>query len=93
MDAVRVLIQIPPAKIALLCSLFEGYEGVAAVRTAEMASGLVVLLVAPAFLATALELLRVFAPEIGLPLCDLAAASPRRQTVACRVDKQARSLL
>jgi hypothetical protein len=70
MDTVQVLLQTPRRNIALLCSIIGGYEGVAVLRTVNPAQGLLELLVAPAFRATALTLLHALAEEMELSLID-----------------------
>jgi hypothetical protein len=68
MDTVRLLLQVPRHNIILLCSIIEGYEGVAVLRTVNPAQGLLELLVAPAFCTTALTLLHALAQEMDLHL-------------------------
>jgi hypothetical protein len=68
MDVVSVRLQVSRRDIVLLCSLVEGYEGVAVVHTVDSTQGLVELLVAPAFHTTALTLLEALAQEIHLHL-------------------------
>jgi hypothetical protein len=53
-----------------LCSIVAGYEGVAVVRTVDSGQGLVELLVAPAFYATALTLLHALTQDMDLQLVD-----------------------
>ena len=61
MDAVRLLLRAPRRNIVRLCSLLEGYEGMAILRTIDAAQGLLELLVAPAFYCTVLKLLQSLA--------------------------------
>jgi hypothetical protein len=76
MDVVRVLLQVPCCDIVLLCSILEGYEGIAVVRTVNPAQGLIELLVAPAFHAAALDLLKAIAQDIALRLIESGTSSP-----------------
>jgi hypothetical protein len=75
MDVVCVQLQVARRDIVLLCCLFEGYEGVAVVRTIDPIQGLVELLVAPAFHTTALTLLNVLAEDMELRLVASREAS------------------
>lgn len=68
MDVVRLLLRAPRQNIVRLCSLLEGYEGIAVLRTIDPAQGLLELLVAPAFHCTARELLQSLASEMDLDL-------------------------
>lgn len=70
MDAVRLLLRAPRQNIVRLCSLLEGYEGMAILRTIDPGQGLLELLVAPAFHCTALELLQSLADEMELDLLE-----------------------
>jgi Domain of unknown function (DUF4911) len=70
MDTRCVLVRVERHDIGLLCSLMAGYEGVAIVRTVDPKQGLVVLLVAPAFYTTVLDILQALSQE--MPLCLLA---------------------
>jgi hypothetical protein len=70
MDTCCVLVRVERSNIGLLCSLMAGYEGVAIVRTVDPKQGLVVLLVAPAFYTTVLDILQALSQE--MPLCLLA---------------------
>ena len=74
MDTVHLLLRTPRRNIVLLCSIIEAYEGVAVVRTVDPAQGLLELLVAPAFCATALTLLHALAQEMELCLIDTGEA-------------------
>jgi hypothetical protein len=76
MDIVRLLLQIPRRNIVLLCSIVASYEGVAIVRTVDPGQGLVELLVAPAFHATALTLLHALTRDIDLHLVDAEESMP-----------------
>ena len=69
MDTRCVLVRVERHDIGLLCSLMAGYEGVAIVRTVDPKQGLVVLLVAPAFYTTVLDILQALSQE--MPLCLL----------------------
>ena len=76
MDTDRLLLRLPRRNIALLCSIVEGYEGVAIVRTLDSDQGLLELLIAPAFRATALALLHVLAKDMELCLIDVGDHDP-----------------
>jgi hypothetical protein len=76
MDTVRLLLRIPRRNIVLLCSIVAGYEGVAVVRTVNPGQGLVELLVAPAFYATALTLLHALTQDMDLHLVDAGESMP-----------------
>lgn len=76
MHTERLLLHVPRRDIVRLCSLLEGYEGIAVLRTIAPQEGLLELLVAPAFRTTALTLLTALAQEIDLRLLD-ADAQPR----------------
>ena len=69
MDTRCVLVRVERHDIGLLCSLMAGYEGVAIVRTVDPKQGLVVLLVAPAFYMTVLDIIQALSQE--MPLCLL----------------------
>lgn len=75
-DVTHVQLQVPRQDIGRLCSLVEGYEGVAVVRTVDPALGLVELLVAPAFHDTALRLLHAIAQDIPLRILDPGNSAP-----------------
>ena len=68
-DTRCVLVRVERHDIGLLCSLMAGYEGVAIIRTVDPKQGLVVLLVAPAFYTTVLDILQALSQE--MPLCLL----------------------
>lgn len=68
MDTRCVLVRVERHNIGLLCSLMAGYEGVAIVRTVDPKQGLVVLLVAPAFYRTALDIIQALSQEMPLYL-------------------------
>jgi len=70
MDTRCVLVRVERHDIGLLCSLMGGYEGVAMVRTVDPRQGVVVLLVAPAFYTTVLDIVQALSQE--MPLCLLA---------------------
>ena len=70
MDTICVLLQVPRRDIVLLCSIIEGYEGMAILRTVDAQRGLLELLVAPAFHGTALTLLHALAQDMNLSLLD-----------------------
>lgn len=76
MDTVCLLLRIPRRDIGLLCSIVAGYEGVAVVRTVDSGQGLVELLVAPAFYATALTLLHALTQDMDLHLIDAGISMP-----------------
>ena len=76
MDVVRVLLQVPRCDIGLLCSVLEGYEGIAIVRTVNPGQGLIELLVAPAFHATALDVLKALAQDMALRFIEPEVSSP-----------------
>jgi hypothetical protein len=69
MDTRCVLVRVERHDIGLLCSLMAGYEGVAMVRTVDPRQGIVVLLVAPAFYTTVLDIVQALSQE--MPLCLL----------------------
>jgi hypothetical protein len=66
MDAVCLLLRAPRQNIGLLCSIIEGYEGMALLRTVNAAQGLLELLVAPAFRDVAISLLHALAHEMDV---------------------------
>jgi hypothetical protein len=70
MHTIRLLLRVPRQNIVRLCSIIEGYEGVAILRTIASQEGLLELLVAPAFRATVLTLLTALAQEMELTLLD-----------------------
>jgi len=70
MDTVCLRLHAPRQNIVLLCSIIEGYEGMAILRTVNAAQGLLELLVAPAFRDTALSLLRALAYEMDVHVID-----------------------
>ena len=76
MDTVRLLLQVPRRNIVRLCSIIEGYEGMAILRTIDPTQGLLELLIAPAFHATALCLLHTLGQELDLCLIDTGESSP-----------------
>jgi hypothetical protein len=76
MDTVCLLLRIPRRNIGLLCSIVAGYEGVAVVRTIDSRQGLVELLVAPVFYATALTLLHALTQDLDLHLIDAGESMP-----------------
>jgi hypothetical protein len=76
MDTVRLLLQVPRRNIVRLCSIIEGYEGMAILRTIDPTQGLLELLIAPAFHATALSLLHTLGQELDLSLIDTGEPSP-----------------
>jgi hypothetical protein len=71
METVQVLFRAPRRNIVRLCSIIEGYEGVAILRTVNATQGLLELLVAPAFHDTARALLHALAPEMELQVLDV----------------------
>lgn len=87
MKTIRLFLRVPRQDIVRLCSIVEGYEGVAIIRTIASQDGLLELLVAPAFRATALTLLSALAQEI-----DLILLKPDEQprSPGIRSDKSAR---
>jgi hypothetical protein len=70
MHTIRLFLRVPRQNIVRLCGIVEGYEGVAILRTIASQEGLLELLVAPAFCATALTLLTALAQEMELTLLD-----------------------
>jgi len=68
MDTRCVLVRVERHDIGLLCSLMAGYEGVAIVRTVDPQQGVVVLLVAPAFYTTVLDIVQALSQEMPLSL-------------------------
>lgn len=46
-DCRTFMLRVPPSRIGLVCSLIEGHEGVAIVRTADRQAGLIDLWVMP----------------------------------------------
>jgi hypothetical protein len=70
MEAVCLLLHTPRQNIVRLCSLIEGYEGIAVLRTVNAAQGLLELLVAPDFHDTARSLLHALAHDIDLHMID-----------------------
>jgi hypothetical protein len=66
METICLLLHTPRSNIVRLCSIIEGYEGVAVLRTVNAAQGLLELLVAPAFHDTARSLLHALAHEMNL---------------------------
>lgn len=46
-DLRTLLLRVPPAKIGLVCSIIEAYEGVAIVRTTDCEAGLLELWIMP----------------------------------------------
>lgn len=75
METVCILLRVPRRHIGLLCSLMEGYEGVAILRTIDPVQGLLELLVAPAFLSTALAIIHALAHDLDLCLIDAGEVS------------------
>jgi hypothetical protein len=73
MDTRCVLLRVERHDIGLLCSLMAGYEGVAIVRTVDPKQGLVVLLVAPAFYTTVLDIVQALSQEMPLDLLTTEA--------------------
>ena len=73
MDTRCVLLRVERYDIGLLCSLMAGYEGVAIVRTVDPKQGLVVLLVAPAFYTTVLDIVQALSQEMPLYLLTTEA--------------------
>lgn len=57
MDVVFLQIQVRRRDIAFLCNLLGSYEGVGIARTLDADQGIVEVMIAPAFLETALALL------------------------------------
>lgn len=76
MDTDQILLRLPRHHIALLCSIVEGYEGVAIVRTLDAGQGLLELLIAPDFRATVLALLHVLVEDMELCLIDVGDHDP-----------------
>ncbi len=46
-DLATLRLRIPPAKIGLVCSILEAYEGVSVVRTTDQEAGLIEIWVMP----------------------------------------------
>jgi hypothetical protein len=94
MDTRCVLLRVERHDIGLLCSLMAGYEGVAIVRTVDPKQGLVVLLVAPAFYTTVLDIVQALSQEMPLDLLTTEAGDiseifrPRSET--CVVSRDTR---
>lgn len=57
MDVALLQIQVRRRDIAFLCNLLGSYEGVAIARTLDADQGIVEMMIAPAFMETALALL------------------------------------
>ncbi len=74
METIRVVLQLPRRNIVRLCSLVEGYEGYAVLRTVDPRVGVVELLTTPAFHAAVLTLLQALAPKLDVVVLD--AGSP-----------------
>ncbi len=72
-DVVPILLRIPRRDIAYVKFVIESYEGVAVTRTIEPASGLVVVLAAPDFLADAR---RIVAALVAEGACEEAETPP-----------------
>ena len=70
MEVVCLLLQTPRQNIVRLCGIIEGYEGIAVLRTANAAQGLLELLVAPDFHGTARSLLHALAHDMDLHVID-----------------------
>jgi hypothetical protein len=62
-DVVPILLRVSRRDIAYVKFVIESYEGVAVTRTVDPAAGLVVVLVAPDFLAVAERILAALAAE------------------------------
>lgn len=77
MDVERLLLRTPRQHIVRLCTLLEGYEGMAVLRTIDAAQGLLELLVAPAFRDTVQQILQSLADEMELDL--LESEQPARE--------------
>ncbi|MDE0205488.1 MAG: DUF4911 domain-containing protein [Candidatus Tectomicrobia bacterium] len=63
MDVVFLQIQVGRRDIAFLCNLLGSYEGVGIARTLDADQGIVEVMIAPAFLETALALLDSLSKE------------------------------
>jgi hypothetical protein len=70
MDVERLLLRTSRQNIVRLCTLLEGYEGMAVLRTIDAAQGLLELLVAPAFQRTVQQILRALSDEMELDLLE-----------------------
>lgn len=70
-----MLLQVSRCDIALFCSILEGYEGIAVVRTVNPVQGLIELLVAPAFHTAALDLLTALAQDMPLRFIESEVSS------------------
>ena len=71
MDVERLLLRTPRQNIVRLCTLLEGYEGMAVLRTIDATQGLLELLIAPAFRGTVLQILQSLANEMELDILEL----------------------
>lgn len=70
MDVELLLIRTPRQNIARLCTLLEGYEGMAILRTIDATQGLLELLIAPAFRDTVQQILHALADEMELDFLE-----------------------
>ena len=70
MDVECLLLRTPRRNIVRLCTLLEGYEGMAILRTLDAAQGLLELLVAPAFRGTVQKIVQSLADEMELDLLE-----------------------
>lgn len=70
MDVERLLLRTPRQNIVRLCTLLEGYEGMAVLRTIDAAQGLLELLIAPAFRGTMQQILQSLANEMELAVLE-----------------------
>ena len=75
MDVALLQIQVRRRDIAFLCNLLGSYEGVGIVRTLDAGQGIVEMMIAPAFLETALDLLDSLSKG-EVPLRILSRPSP-----------------
>ena len=64
-DIVEIYVRVPPEEIAFVKFIFESYEGVAVVRTADPVRAVIVLLVAADFVTLAREILAAIRSEVS----------------------------
>ncbi len=66
MNAITILIQIPPREIAFLTFVLESYEGVATMRTVDPKKGIVELMFPPHQKEEIREILRSLGDELSI---------------------------
>lgn len=71
METVRILLRAPRRNIVALCSIIEGYEGAAILRTVDATQGLLELLVAPAFREMTHALIQALAHDMELHVLEV----------------------